>query len=261
MMKAIISFLFSLFILSAFGQTINDTIWYTRDWKRTTYTKVKAIYGIKDYDETGRGMATYYLKDGTLHSHQNEYKDLKDGLCIWYYSDGKKSTEANYIRDTLNGELRRYNEEEQLKYVEHYEMGAIKKRWHYDSKTGRLKGSDESISDFPDKEAEFNGGMLAMQKWISENIEYPKEALVMNEQGRVYLGFIIETNGEISTIEIVRGVSESLDEEAIRVVESMPAWIPAEASGKRVRTRVRLPINFTLTTGKEDKKRKRRNKN
>lgn len=258
-MKISISLLFSIFVLSTYGQTLNDTIWYTHEWKRTTYSKIKAIYGIKDYNEEGRGMATYYYKNGTLHSHQNELNDLKDGFCTWYHSNGKIWTEANYINDTVNGEMRTYNEKEQLEYVYQYDMGKIVKRVQYNLETGEPINPEEEILSFPDFEAEFNGGAAALQLWISQNVQYPKEAIMLNEQGRVYLSFVIEVNGEISTINVERGVSESLDEEAIRVVTSMPPWIPGEANGVKVRTRVRLPINFTITNGRENRKNKRNN--
>ena len=259
-MKNILSLLFTLFVLSTYGQTKNDTIWYAANWQRTTYSKVKAIYGIKDYDETGRGMATYYYKNGTLHSHQNEFKDLKDGLCIWYYNNGKKSTEAYYKNDTVHGELKKYTEEEQLKYIHLYDMGKIVKKTDYNLKTGQpiLRDqpitTEEAIMEFPEIEAQFSGGTAAMQEWIATNVQYPQEAITMNEQGRVYLSFIIEPNGEITNIVVERGVSESLDEEAIRLIKSMPNWIPAEVKGKKVRAKCRLPINFTLTGDEEDKK-------
>ncbi len=102
------------------------------------------------------------------------------------------------------------------------------------------------IIDFPDVEAGFPGGAAAMQKWIAENIEYPQTSIEMNEQGRVYLSFVVEPDGSISNIEVKRGVSNDLDREAKRVLRKMPKWTAGEAGGKKVRTRCSLPINFTL---------------
>lgn len=254
--KLIYLITFWTFNLTAYSQTKNDTIWYTSGWQRTTYSKVKTIYGIKDYDETGCGMATYYYKNGTLHSHQNECEDLKHGLCIWYHVDGKKSTEAYYINDTLHGEFRNYDEEEQLNYVSHYKMGKRVERIEYDTETGQPIAIGEGIVDFPEIETEYDGGPEAMQRWIAENVNYPQDAIEMNEQGKVYLSFVIEPNGEISNIVVERSVSEALDNEAIRLIKSMPPWIPGEVKGKKVRVRVRLPINFTLTSDEDDKKKK-----
>ncbi len=105
---------------------------------------------------------------------------------------------------------------------------------------------DPPIIDFPDVEATFMGGAAAMQKWIAENVQYPQTAIEMNEEGKVYLSFVVEPDGSISNITIDRGVSSDLDKEAKRLVRKMPNWSPGEAKGKKARTRCRLPINFTL---------------
>lgn len=104
---------------------------------------------------------------------------------------------------------------------------------------------DEPL-EFPDVLAMFDGGAAEMQKWIMSNVDYPQEAIDMGEQGRVYLKFVVETDGSISNIGVERGVSESLDKEAKRLVRKMPKWIPGESKGQKARTVCRLPINFTL---------------
>ncbi len=104
----------------------------------------------------------------------------------------------------------------------------------------------EDIIEFPDVEAQFAGGAAAMQRWISENVQYPQTSIELNEQGRVYLSFVVESDGSISNIAIERGVSADLDREAKRLMRKMPKWIPGEAKGRKARTRCRLPINFTL---------------
>ena len=68
----------------------------------------------------------------------------------------------------------------------------------------------------------------------------------MDEQGKVYLSFVVGSDGSISQVKVERGVSKDLDREAKRVVRSMPKWVPGEAGGKKVATRCRLPIVFTL---------------
>jgi protein TonB len=102
------------------------------------------------------------------------------------------------------------------------------------------------IIDFPDVEATFPGGAAEMQKWINSNVQYPQTSIEMNEQGRVYLSFIIESDGTVTGLTVERGVSDELDREAKRVVRKMPKWNAGEVAGKKVRTRCRLPIIFTL---------------
>lgn len=103
-----------------------------------------------------------------------------------------------------------------------------------------------AIIEFPDVEAGFPGGAAELQRWINSNVKYPETSIDMEEQGKVYLSFVVETDGSISGIDVEKGVSKDLDREAKRVVRSMPNWIPGEAGGKKVRTRCRLPIVFTL---------------
>ena len=105
---------------------------------------------------------------------------------------------------------------------------------------------EEEIIDFPDVEATFPGGAAAMQRWIANNVKYPQTAIEMNEQGRVYLSFVVEPNGSITNISIERGVSSDLDSEAKRLLRKMPKWKAGEARGRKARTRCRLPINFQL---------------
>ena len=105
---------------------------------------------------------------------------------------------------------------------------------------------EEGIIEFPDVEAEFIGGAQALMKYISSNIQYPPTSIEMNEQGKVYLSYVVEPDGSISNVVVERGVSPDLDKEAKRVVRSMPNWKPGESKGKKSRTRCRLPINFQL---------------
>lgn len=102
------------------------------------------------------------------------------------------------------------------------------------------------IIEFPDVEAGFPGGPAELQRWINSNVKYPETSIDMEEQGKVYLSFVVEADGSISNIDVEKGVTRDLDREAKRVVRSMPNWIPGEAGGKKVRTRCRLPIVFTL---------------
>ena len=81
---------------------------------------------------------------------------------------------------------------------------------------------------------------------INENVDYPQTSIEMNEQCRVFLSFVVEKDGSISNVAIERGVSPDLDREAKRVVRKMPKWNAGEASGRKVRARCRLPINFQL---------------
>lgn len=100
--------------------------------------------------------------------------------------------------------------------------------------------------DIVDVEAAYIGGYPEMMQYIQSNLNYPQEAIELNEQGKVFLSFVVNTDGSISGVQVERGVSKSIDREAARIVRSFPKWIPGELNYKKVKTRVRLPINFVL---------------
>jgi len=118
--------------------------------------------------------------------------------------------------------------------------------------------SENSISEIPDKDAEFPGGPGEMMKFISQSVVYPQDAIEMNEQGRVYISFIVEKDGSLTEIKVEKGVSATIDAEAIRVIELMPKWIPGELAGVPVRTKAMMPINFTLSGDEVDEEENRK---
>ena len=86
-----------------------------------------------------------------------------------------------------------------------------------------------------------------INKWLGKNVKYPVIAQENNIQGRVTVQFVIERDGSITDVKVVRGVDASLDKEAVRVVQSMPKWKPGKQRGKPVRVAYTLPINFQLS--------------
>jgi protein TonB len=94
---------------------------------------------------------------------------------------------------------------------------------------------------------EFPGGQQAMMKYIGENIKYPVIAQENGIQGRVICQFVIEKDGRVTDIQVVRSSGEpSLDKEAVRVINSMPKWKPGKQRGKPVRVKYTIPVNFRL---------------
>ena len=92
----------------------------------------------------------------------------------------------------------------------------------------------------------FVGGDIAIMEYILKNTVYPPEAKEKGIKGQVFVSFVIEENGKISQVKIAKGVDPLLDDEALKVVSSMPDWIPAKKDGKNVKTNMIFPINFTL---------------
>lgn len=92
----------------------------------------------------------------------------------------------------------------------------------------------------------FPGGDKALSEFISINIRYPQAALDKGVQGRVFVSFVVEPDGSLSDVKATRGIGSGCDEEAVRVVKSMPKWEPGKQGGQAVRVSYNLPVNFKL---------------
>ena len=101
---------------------------------------------------------------------------------------------------------------------------------------------------------EFPGGMAEAMKFLAKNIKYPVAAQQAKIEGRVIVQFVIERDGSVSDVKVMRGVNSELDAEAIRVVSMMPKWIPGKQRGKAVAVKYTMPIMFRLKTPEPPKK-------
>jgi len=104
----------------------------------------------------------------------------------------------------------------------------------------------EKLYEKVDIQPKFKGGQDAMVKYMVENVKYPEECKKQNIQGTVYVGFIVRKTGAIDEAKILRSVNSYIDAEALRVIKSMPNWIPGEDKGKKVDVKYTIPINFKL---------------
>lgn len=92
----------------------------------------------------------------------------------------------------------------------------------------------------------FPGGDAALMSYLANNIHYPTVAAENGVQGRVVVGFVVERDGSITDVSVLRGVDPSLDREAMRVVKSMPRWTPGKQNGSAVRVKYQVPVAFRL---------------
>ena len=105
---------------------------------------------------------------------------------------------------------------------------------------------NEKVFDVVEQMPEYPGGMPALFEFLSQNIKYPEDAQKQKVEGRVIATFVVETDGSISNIEVVKHAFPSLDAEAVRVLSAMPNWTPGKQSGKVVRVKYTVPLNFNL---------------
>jgi periplasmic protein TonB len=97
-----------------------------------------------------------------------------------------------------------------------------------------------------EEQPSYPGGDEARIKFLQENIKYPEEAKELGVQGKVFVTFVVEVDGSITDVRVLRGIGAGCDEEAVRVVKSMPRWVPGKQRGQPVRVQFNLPIKFTL---------------
>ena len=108
------------------------------------------------------------------------------------------------------------------------------------------KEEETKVFDVVEVMPSFPGGQAALFEWLSKNIKYPVVAEENGVQGRVIVTFVVERNGSITDVQVVKSVDPSLDKEAVRVVKAMPHWIPGKQNGSAVRVKFTVPVTFRL---------------
>ncbi|MGF7140865.1 energy transducer TonB [Roseimarinus sediminis] len=108
------------------------------------------------------------------------------------------------------------------------------------------KEPDDEPVLFAEQMPEFPGGMASLNRWLSRNLVYPASAQQLGLEGRVYLNFVVGKDGSISNINVSRGVAPLLDQEAIRVISTMPKWNPGMQNGVPVKVSYNIFVRFQL---------------
>ena len=108
------------------------------------------------------------------------------------------------------------------------------------------KEEETKVFDVVEQMPSFPGGPAALMQYLSSNIKYPVVAEENGVQGRVVCTFVVEKDGSITDVRVVKSVDPSLDKEAMRVVKSMPKWIPGKQNGSAVRVKYTVPVTFRL---------------
>lgn len=105
---------------------------------------------------------------------------------------------------------------------------------------------EEEVLLFADQMPEFPGGEQALRRFIAAAVRYPLVAQENGVEGTVFLSFVIDEEGQVTQIAVMRGVNSSLDKEAVRVVQNMPRWKPGRQAGRTVKVQYQIPIVFQL---------------
>lgn len=95
-------------------------------------------------------------------------------------------------------------------------------------------------------QARYPDGPEGFYKYISQNVKYPESAVKAHIQGKVFVAFLVQEDGSLNNVKVVRGLTPEIDSEAVRVIKASPNWIPGKANGRNVRQQFTVPINFGL---------------
>ena len=180
--------------------------------------------------------ANIYI-DGKLYGQTPNY--INEVLVGSHELKLEKSGFETMIKTIIvkEGEVLKLNEKMEEKMV--VENNSLKEENH--------KNSEDEVLKVVEEMPEFPGGSAQMMRYIQNNIRYPMTARESDIQGRVFVSFVVEPDGSITNVEVTRGIGGGCDEEALRLVQSMPNWKPGKVRGSAVRVSYTLPIVFKLT--------------
>lgn len=109
-----------------------------------------------------------------------------------------------------------------------------------------LNGDDEEVLRIVEQLPEYPGGMVEFVKWLTATLKYPDDALRRRMQGKVMISFIVEKDGTLTGLKVIKSAGKIFDDEALRVARLMPQWKPGKADGKPCRSMIAIPIVFEM---------------
>jgi TonB family protein len=182
-----------------------------------------------------------YKMSGEILSETNywPYKTRRlHGVSRKFYLTGLMQWQVNYKEGKLDGSAKCFWNNARLKRDDVFKEDQLVSGKCYTR-------SEQDTTYYPFKtQASFPGGMENLYEYLDKNVKYPKDAEKDKKQGEVLVSFLVDYDGSIREAIVKKSVSPSLDKEALRVITSMPKWIPGEVDGDKIRTRTVLPIVF-----------------
>ncbi len=191
------------------------------------------------------GHFTYYYENGQKKSEGEYIDDKLTGKWISWYENGAKETEKEYINDNLTGKWIKWHANGNIKCKAEYKNGkAITLTKEFDEDGNFLI---EYAGDFKilDNHSDYESSITDYLKFLGKNIHYPEKAKQLNQQGRVYISFFIDAHGNVYDTKILRGVTDEIDNEAMRVIK-LYKWPKPRHEGKETIVKFNAPVKFTL---------------
>jgi periplasmic protein TonB len=110
----------------------------------------------------------------------------------------------------------------------------------------QVPAESEEIFTVVEQPAVFPGGMAAFNRYIEENLTYPRKEKRKHIEGKVFVSFVVQKDGSVSDVTCIKGIAEALDQESIRIIQNSPFWRPAKLNGTPVVQHMVVPVEFKL---------------
>ena len=214
-------------VISSYVNDRGEVVYYSQKAAMNEFAEEQ--YGTRAYipDESESG-SSYEVDD-----QGNEWMLFEDGTAVYRgnVNDDEGNEEDVEVEDTeINAEV------EQNDVIEEYVSVEVEEEVVEEQEIFQIV---EEMPQFPEGEAK-------LMEHIAKNIKYPQEARERGIQGRVFVGFVVEPDGSVSNVKVLRGIGGGCDEEAVRVIKSLPKWKPGKQRGKEVRVSYQIPVVFKL---------------
>ncbi len=235
----------SIIIALTMSLHAQDTLYFDQSGKKVNSAEKAFRFEVRiaDPDNPDCVSISKFNSSGVKTSYV-EYKSEKDqiihGASKKWYDNGQLHRHKKYHEGELHGELLTYWADGTLRRRDNYEFGTL-----ISGKVWDEKGVEMEYYDFQ-TEPEFPGGLPQLGVFLSQTLRYPPGARRKSIEGTVVVGFIVERDGRINEASIHKSVDRRLDEEALRVVKLIPAFIPGKVEGTPERFQFFLPIRFVL---------------
>ena len=237
-----------LLVHSLVAQSKTDKLYvFDKNWKGTDIKNAVYFIRVRTVSDKEFQWTTYQMIGPRIsqETFQDEGGKVRNGYCRYYHSNGYLDSVGTYENDLPDGSWWYYNNDGVAIRKKDYNKGLFVK----DSVIVPVPKDSvpKAEADPGEVESIFKGGQKGWIKFMNSNFKYPERAQNSNVEGMVWLEFIVDEKGNIQHPEINKSAEYSLDEEALRLINVSPAWIPASKDGKIVKSYKRQPIIFKLT--------------
>lgn len=226
---------------SYYGKTYKnkENLWVALDFYKSGQLQMRGSYKTPQKEER-HGLFEYFYENGQLKSRGNTTDGNKEGGWTVWFEDGQIREEIVFKTDKRNGELYTYWRNGQMKRRDIFTNDEFVRGEVWDS-----LGTKDAYYPYMQM-PKFKGGDERLFRYLATKTKYPPKARKNGIEGTVLMQFIVQKDGTISNVRVLEGVHELLDEEAIRVISSMPKWKAGMQDGETVEVSFGLPLRFVI---------------